>query len=218
MVGDEAGIDDLLDLESVRVDAGDLADILVRRPNLAAVGTDLYERREWRHHGNLLDDLAFGNVDDFHDRIEAVGQEGKLAVLREDHHAGAAGRLNAAGLFEGARIDDGKVVLAAHHDPGFLTVGREKAFVWITAHISDPFHLVRGRIDEGRGVRHGRDGNEGLVIRREAEAMHIDLTLVERAQHVRTRIAESDLTEQRVARRIDDRNRVAVLVRRIDAV
>ncbi|MNN20395.1 hypothetical protein D3C81_1336740 [compost metagenome] len=107
----------------------------------------------------------------------------------EQHHARAWRGGDAAGLLVAGRVDHRDIVLAAHHHPRFLAIGGEEALVRRAADIGNAFDPVRGGIDERCRVRAIGDDEQRLVIRRKAQAMHVDLALVERRQDIGPRVA-----------------------------
>ena len=218
MIGDEASVDHTCHLELGGVDAGDLTDILVRHPHFLEIGRELQEWRERTRHRNTLDHLMARHIDDVHFGRKARYHECCPAILLKQHHAGTRCGLDAAYLLESVRVDHRDVVLASNNDPHFLAVGGEEALVRRPPDVSDALNLVGRGIDERHRVGAIGNGNERLVIRREAQAVNIDLTFVQRRQNVRTDVTEPYLTEKLVGRRVDHRHRVGVLIGCVDAV
>ncbi len=218
VVRDQAGVDHALHRLRRDVDSGDLAHVLVRHPHFLEVRRELQEGRERAGHGDVLDDLVRFDVDDIDHRVEARDDEGQPAVRVEHHHARPAGGLDATRFLEGGRVDDGNIVFASHHHPDLASVRREEAFVRRAADVGDALDLVRGGVDEGDGIGTVGDRDQRLVVRREAQAVHVDLALVQRREHVRAQVAQTDLAQQGVGGRVDHRDRVAVLVGGVDAV
>src|SRR5205807_661474 len=120
MIGDEASVDHTYHLELGGVDAGDLADVLVRHPHFLEVGCKLKEWRKWTRHRDTLDYLVAAHIDDVHFGRKARYHECCPAILLKQHHAGTRCGLDAAYLLKGVRIDDRNVVLASNDDPHFL--------------------------------------------------------------------------------------------------
>ncbi len=107
---------------------------------------------------------------------------------------------------------------AAHDDPHFLAVSREEALMRRAPDIGDAFDFVGCRIDKGDGVGAVGNCDQRLVIGREAEAVDIDLSFIKRRQDIGPGITQPDLTEQVIGRWIDHRDRVGVLIGRVDPI
>lgn len=189
VVGDEAGLDHALDLQRVGVDAGHLAHVLVRHPHFLEVRGELQEGGEGADHRDALDHLARGHVDHVHLRREAVHDEGDVFLRMEQHHARPSRGFDAADFLEGGGVDHGHVVLAAHDCPHLLAVWREERFVRRAADVGDAFDLVGTSVDEGNRIGAVGNRDQGLVVGREVQAVHVELALVQRRQHVRPHVA-----------------------------
>jgi hypothetical protein len=90
--------------------------------------------------------------------------------------------------------------------------------VWRATDVGDVLHRVGGGIDETDRVRPDRHGDKRPVIGRKAKPVNEQLAAIQRTHVAGLRVAEADRPDQRVARGVDDRNRVRVLFAEIDAV
>jgi hypothetical protein len=88
----------------------------------------------------------------------------------------------------------------------------------IIAYVNLSFDLVRRRIDQRDRIGTYRNDGECLSIGRVSQPVYQQFTSVERAESAGHRIAKPDHAEQSVAGRVDDRNRIRGLVRRVHAV
>src|ERR1700752_29742 len=147
---------------------------------------------------DLRDDLVIIYGDDVGLWIEGRADIAVFAIGRENLHARTAGRDDAGLLCERLAVDYGDVVLAAYGDPDFAAIRREKGFVRRAADIGHMLDGVRCSVDEGHGIRSDRNHRERSMIRRIAQAMDENLTLVERAEIGGLGVAQLDHAEELV--------------------
>ena len=199
VVGDRAGVERLQDRERwLGIEHHDLADVLQRQPDLLAVGRRGDVGAERARLLDATDDLLRGGVDHHGLWCEARTDVTVFSVRRENRHAGAVGDGDARGRREGLAVEHLDIILAAHRDPDFATVGAEKRLMRRAPDIGRVLHGIGRGIDERHRVRTDRDRRQRLTIGREAHAVDKQLPLVERAEVGGGLVAELDDAEQRI--------------------
>src|SRR5262249_31070171 len=141
-----------------------------------------------------------------------------FAVGRKHLHTRSVRQLDTGFLLKGFTVKYSDIILTAHSHPDFTAVRSKKNLVRRAPDISGVLYDVGCGIDEGDGIRADRHHSNGPVVRRIAQPMYQHLTVVERTEIARLRIAQPDHTEQRIACRIGNRNRVGKLLSRVDSV
>ena len=190
VIRDRAGIDRLQRRERrASVEHLCSAGVLEREPHLLSVRRrrDIGTERALLLHAS--DDLVVGDRDDDRFRSEGRADIAVHSVRRKNLHAGSGRNRDPRLLHERVRVQDSDVVLAAHRDPHFIAVGREKRFVRRPAHVGHVLRGICGGVDEGDRVRSDRDDRDGPVIGGISNAVHEHLAAIERAHVARLRLS-----------------------------
>src|SRR5262249_51081996 len=140
------------------------------------------------------------------------------AVGREDRHPRPIADNDALCFGVAAPVKHGDIVFASDCDPYLLAVRREERLVRRATYIGDMLHGVGGGVDKADRIRSDRYRSERAMIGREPQSMHQNLTAIERTEIPGLRIAETDLSQERVGGRVDHRNGVRELLGCVNAI